>query len=369
MRKSVTLAFASAGIAACSTPPPQAPDNTPTRPTAVLETVVTSGGIMGYLPFQSTDKRWVRTDMRRHEHDTKGTGTFSGFLVTAMTGQSDTTIDRMDRNVAWTLNHGKKEYTECPVHGCPTPPPAPTRPEPKAEEKKNEPRQQSEPDCTMRISRTSVDVKATGQKRNINGFDTEQYTVAWLVTMQDNQKRQTVSTLSMDLWTSPVTPQMRQAFGMEESFNRAYVAGIPRSKPAATVVPTAPGATEIVPADASRLMLGYLSSLSPADRAAFMRAGKQLEQIKGYPIQSKMEWSLDGNACAPKESQSQQRSQQPADLAGQAAAALGGLFSKKDDAKDAKKPILSFSTEVKSLKVEPVRDSVFTVPANYKRVN
>jgi hypothetical protein len=222
----------------------------------------------------------------------------------------------------------------------------------------------------MRISRTSFDVKSTGQKRNINGFDTQQYTVAWLVTMQDTRKRQTVSTLSMDLWTSPVTPQMRQAFGVEESFNRAYVAGMPRSKPAATVQGTAQGATEILPADASRLMLGYLSNLSPADRAAFVRAGRQLEQIKGYPIQTKLEWSVDGNACAPKEgSQSSQRSQ-PTDVAGQAAAALGGLFaSRKDDAKDSKKPILSFSTEVKSLKVEPVRDSVFSVPASYKRVN
>jgi hypothetical protein len=368
MRKSITLAFASAGIAACSTPPQEAPDTTPANPTAVLETVVTSGGIMGYLPFETNEKRWVRANMRRAEHSTKGTGTFSGFLVTAMTGQGDTTIARLDRNVAWTINHGRKEYAECPVHGCPTPP---AKPDPKAEEqKKNEPRQQAEPDCVMRISRTSFDVKPTGQKRNLNGFDTEQYTVAWVVTMQDTQKRQTVSTLSMELWTSPVTPQMRQTFGIEESFNRAYVTGMPRSKPAATVQGTAQGATEVLPADASRLMLGYLSNLSPADRAAFVRAGKQLEQIKGYPIQTRLEWGVEGNACAPKEGSPSSQRSQPADMAGQAAAALGGLFgSKKDDAKDSKKPILSFSTEVKSLKVEPVRDSVFNIPAGYKRVN
>jgi hypothetical protein len=57
MRKSITLAFASAGIAACSTAPQEAPDNTPANPTAVLETVVTSGGILGYLPFETTTPR------------------------------------------------------------------------------------------------------------------------------------------------------------------------------------------------------------------------------------------------------------------------------------------------------------------------
>ena len=33
------------------------------------------------------------------------------------------------------------------------------------------------------------------------------------------------------------------------------------------------------------------------------------------------------------------------------------------------KPILDFTVEVKALKVEPARDSLFAVPGGYKRTN
>jgi hypothetical protein len=316
------LTFAAAGLAACAGTPQPEPDDSPANPTAVLETRVSSSGIGGAFPFETTQKRYVRQNMRRDESRTQGTGTFTGFFVTAWTGEGDTTIARLDRKLLWTLNHGKKEYTECPLQGCP---PAAVKPEERtAEEVKKL-------DCKMRLTKSSFDVKPTGQKRSINGFNTDQHEVVWLVTLQDQAKRTTTSTLSIDVWTSPLTAEMQQAISVEQAFERAYYARAPRAKPAAAA---GRSKRQLLPPEVSRMMLGYLSSLSPADRAALIRSSRQLESVKGQPISTKIDWSLEGNACAPEEG--------------------------------AKEPILSFTIEVKSLKVEPVRDSVFNVPPGYK---
>ena len=63
-------------------------------------------------------------------------------------------------------------------------------------------------------------------------------------------------------------------------------------------------------------------------------------KIKGHPISTHLEWSMEGNACASKDS---------------ASASTG--------------PILFFTIEVKSLKVEPAHDSLFSVPKDYKLVS
>jgi hypothetical protein len=338
MLKLIIFAIA-AGVAACSNLMPQkasAPDDSPTNPTAVFESHVINGGVMGFLPFESTEKRYVRANMRREDNSMKGSGTF-GAITSFFVGHEDTNIERLDRNVRWTLNNSKKEYTECPVHGCPLPPAK----ERQTEEKKSEPKAKTESGCIMQIAKTSFDVKPTGEKREINGFNADQYQIAWLVTMQDNAHRKTTSTLNIELWTTPLTAEMRKALGVEETFDRAYAVSAPRARPATAKK------LEVLPPEVTRMMLGYLSSgLSASDRAAFVSAGKQLEKIKGHPVSTHIEWSLEGNACASK-----------AEGAGDVprSASTG--------------PILSFTIELKSLKVEPVHDSVFSVPKDYKIIS
>jgi hypothetical protein len=339
MRKLIIFAIA-AGVAACSNLMPQtasAPDDSPTNPTAVLETHVINGGIMGYLPFERTEKRYVRPNMRREENSMKGSGTF-GAITSFFVGHEDTNIERLDRNVRWTLYNSKKEYTECPVHGCPQPPAKERQPE---EKKSSEPKAKTESGCIMQIAKTSFNVKPTGEKREINGFNADQYQVAWLVTMQDNAHRKTTSTLNIKLWTTPTTVEMRQALGVKETFDLAYAASAPRAQPAAAKK------TEVLPPEVTRMMLGYLSNgLSASDRVAFVSAGREIEKIKGRPISTHIEWSLEGNACSST------------------AEGAGDLPRSVSTG-----PILSFTIELKSLKVEPVHDSVFSVPRDYKLIS
>jgi hypothetical protein len=352
----ITTIAALAALAGCATPPPPAADNTPQNPTAVFETKMSSSGLAGAFPFETTEKRYVRSDRRRDEHAGRGTGTFSGFLVTRMIGRGDTTIERVDRNVRWSLDNSKKEYTECPVHGCP-PPPRAEKPAPA--ERREEPKQKTEEGCVMRIAGSKFDVKPTGQKQTVNGFATEQYKMAWVVRIQDRQKRTTTSTVNVDVWTAPVNAQMRAAMETEAAFNKAYMASAPRARA------PRPGETQVVPGDMVRMMSAYLHNLSAADRAALQRGIGELNKVKGHPILTKMEWLLEGNACGAAEEKKQSPAQQSG---GEIVSGITGLFGKKDE-KPAATPVVSFTFEVKQLGVVPVHDSAFSVPAGYKRVN
>jgi len=362
MKQCISIAALASALAACAAQQAQAPlDDSPANPTAVLETMVTNGGIMGMFPFEATEKVYVRSNKRRDDHSIKGTGTFSGFLVNSVVGGADSTITRLDNDRLWMLNHRKKEYRECPAHGCPVRSAEEKRSAPE-ESQKPEPKQQTEEGCTVRIASSNFEVKSTGLQKSINGFDTHQYQAAWVLKLQDPQKRTTTSTLGFDVWTTPLNAQMREALGVDQTFSRAYVTSQPRAH-----APAAGDRAQVMPPEVTKLMLGYLASLSPADRAAIANAGKQLAKIQGHPILTHIEWRLEGNACGAKDTDSSAGGQpnMTAVLAN-----MGNLFGKKDDkGATTAKPILDFTVEVKSLKVEPVRDSLFAVPSTYKRAN
>lgn len=366
MHTRLAIAVAAA-LAGCAQPKP-AVDTTPEHPTAVFETVMSSTGIAGMFPFETTEKRYVRSDMRREDQATKGTGRFTGFLVTrVMRGGDGANIARLDRKVYWTLNHGRKEYFECPISGCPVPAGAQEMPQQGGEAgRREEPRQQTEEGCVAKVASSNLDVKATGQKRSLNGFDTEQYQVAWVVRLQDKEKRTTTSTVKFDIWTTPVNAQIRQAMETEAAFGRALMANMPRTEAPALK----PAQAGVMPPEMLSMMTGYLTSVSPADRAAFTRSLRELEKIKGHPISSKTEWFLEGNACGAKDDQQQAQQQQPQP---QSASAMlgqmaGRLLKKEEPATTGPKPLLSFTVEVKQLGVQPVRDSTFSVPPSYKLI-
>jgi hypothetical protein len=347
------------GISGCASNPAEVVDDSPLHPTAVIERQVVNNGIKGFFPSESTEKHYVLTNMRRDESTFKGTGTYSSYLIG---NKSGTRISRIDRNLQWSLNTEKEEYTECPLKGCvdlsKQPPPKQNDPS------ERPPKAQHESGCTMNIAHSSFTVKSTGQKKTINGFDTEEYQTAWIVTLRDNTDRHTTSTLNINVWTTPMNRSIKDALDMEESYARAY-AGTTSN----------PGKPQILPADAAKLMSAYIgNSLKQGDLNTFFEAGKQMEKIKGYPISTQLAWSMDGNACAPKETQDEASRNDSVSTSPQGlVSGLVGMFAKKkteDSMKDAEgEPILSFTVEVKSLRIEPLHESLFTVPASYKLVS
>jgi hypothetical protein len=230
------------------------------------------------------------------------------------------------------------------------------------EAQREEPKQKTEEGCVMRIASSRFDVKPTGQKRDVNGFNAEQYEGAWVVRMQDSQKRTTTSTVKLDVWTTAVNAQMRQAMDTEAAFMRAYMSSARAAAPAVK-----PGERTVMPPEMLSMMTGYLGSLSPNDRASFTRATRELEKIKGHPVSTKVDWLLDGNACGAKDEE-QAAAPPQSGVAGLLSGAMGMLGQKKEQT-TGPTPLLSFTFEVKQLGVQPVRDSRFQVPPTYKRVN
>jgi hypothetical protein len=355
MRTTFTVVIGILLATGCAARALQEPDATPKNPTAIIETRITNHGIKGFFPYEGTHVAYTRANMRREDDDIKGTGTFSRYLLRP---DASSSIARLDRKLLWTVNRDKKEYTECPLGGCPSP--APTRPAPKDEPQ--EPKAERDPGCTMAISKASFTVTPTRQKRVVNGFDAEQYQVKWLVELQDKTRRKTTSTLNVELWTTPLSGQLRDALAVEENYHRAYLKAVGRGDQPVGVLPS----------EVRTMIAGYFfNGLSAKDRAAFLAAGKEMEKIKGHPVSTRVEWFLAGDACAQKQDAAgarESKSRTPTSLGDLA----GGLFEKKakDKMKEAEgKPILSFVTEVKAARVEPAHDSTFTVPKGFKLVD
>lgn len=365
MRKPIIVAVAVAA-AGCATPPPV--DTTPENPTAVFETRTSSTGIAGMFPFETTEKRFVRADMQREERATKGTGRFSGFFVTRlMGGPGDTNIARLDRKLMWTVSERRKEYYECPIEGCPMPAGAETagKPEASAPQQPEQPKQKTEEGCTTRIASNRFEVKPTGQKREVNGFNAEQYEGTWVIRMEDRQKRATTSTLKLDIWTTPINAEMKKAMDTETAFGRTYLAVVPKT--AMPMMHGTPGEQPVLPPEVMASMTGYLGTLSASDRATFARAAKELEKIKGHRVSTKMEWFVDGNACGAQKEE-QEKASTPTSISGALMSGAMGML-KKEEKPAGPQPLMSFTVEVKQMGVVPVRDSVFNVPANYKKAN
>lgn len=348
-------------LAGCSTVEKLQPDDTPKHPTAVLETHTINHGLKGLFPSETTTRTYTRADMKREDDRMKGTGTFSKYLIGS---SDDSTIVRLDRKLVWALDAKEKTYTECPLKGCGGPVAEKPKPEKKPEEQK--PAEKSEPDCKMKIARSSFTVKQTGQKRTINEFDTEQYQVLWLVTLQDPKKRESTSSLGVDVWTTPYSQPLKEAMAVEAAYAKSFANAL-------VSVATGGQKTQVVPEEATRLINGYLSQiLTPADRAAFLKAGKELDKIKGYPVLTELAWNFSGDACAAEEKAAEEDASTPTSK-GDLISSVTRFFAKKktdEMAKDmAGKPILSFSHEVKRHKVDGVHDSMFSPPKAFTLAN
>jgi hypothetical protein len=312
-------------LGGCSGLAQKDPDQTPINPTAVLETHMVNEGTKAFPAFESTTRSYTRANMQRNESRLKGTGMFTRFQGA---GDAETRIERLDRKLAWTLDAKKLRYTECPLAGCASP--IPRRPPTKKSASDDNTR---DVECRLKIGTTTVTLEPTGQKRIINGFETEQFDIKWLVTFRDNASRKSTSTLSVDVWTTPVTPALEDATALEKAYARAHDKILD--------IDTTPERTvALLPPEVGGMISRYLSpNVSPTDRAVFLAGAKKLDTVKGRPILMNVKWSFAGEACSMNETMK--------------------------DIGD--KPLFTFISEVKSHRMEPLHDSLFVPPKDYKR--
>lgn len=309
-------------LAGCSSLGQKDPDPTPVSPTSVAETRMVSEGIEGFPTFESMTRTYTRANMQRSESTVSGAGTVARFPAGA---SANARIERLDRNVEWTLDAKNKRYRECPLQGCSAAIPRKPQGKQSAEENKS-----GDAECRLKIGTTTLEVERTGQKRSINGFDTEQYDVKWLVTFRDNASRKTTGALSIDLWTTPITPALEGAVALEKSYARARDA----------VLGMANDRSLLLPIEVSMMLNSHLSHyVSPTERSKLLAGAMKLDQVKGRPVLTNVTWRFAGQACATEASMKE----------------------------FADKPRFTFTSEVMTYKLASLHDSLFAPPRNYKR--
>jgi hypothetical protein len=306
-------------FSACSALAPKDPDLTPINPSAVLEMHTVSAGTPDFPAFESTTLSYTRASMQRNETILGATGVVARLLD----GNPDIRIERLDRKLAWLVDTKSKKVVECSLKVCPGAAGKPPM-------KKSADDQVRGTACRLKISSSMLVAEPTGRKRNINGFDTDQYDVKWQVTLRDNASRRSISTVSIDVWTTPVTPDLTAAMSIERTYSRA------REKILGTDSDGDPSA--VVPAEVGRMMSSYLSSrVSPTERANLLASARKLDKVKGQPILTNVKWTLAGEACSMDEAM-------------------------KDIGY---KPLFTFTSEVKTHKMQPLHDSLFVPSRGY----
>ena len=344
-------ATGTAPAAGSATAAPAAADTLAALSTAMQVVAVSSDGIAGFFPFESTTTTATRADMRREETTLKGTGTVSRFL---MPNSARATITRLDRKLVYGLDIPRAEYTECPLGGCPVPATEPRR----DPQQPREPQAAREPGCTVKVASNTFNVKPTSQRRAINGFDTEQYAVDWTVALEDPNQRRSTLQLTIDFWTTATTPAMRDAMAVEANYSRAAAAALQRQAGAA--------AAALPPQLLETMNRYFAQSMNAAERAALFNVARQMERVKGQPILSQFKLFYRGDACGGAAQDEGGAGSAGGGVAGALAGLLGGAGGTSGGAE---RPLFSFTQEVKSWRVEPVRDSQFMPPPQFKRSN
>ncbi len=356
--REIILAGAAFLLGACRTM--DAPSY-PTHETAVVRTYVHNLGFKGLFASEGTREVFTRDDMRRAEDQFS----FSGFVMKHLAKARDTAaIWRVDKNLLWTLDVPGKTYAECPLAGCASPRKTAARESERAPEQE---RPLRKPSCKMTLVKNHFSVRATGQTRAINGFDTKEYAIAWDVVAQDKEKNKDASSLTVEVWTTPEDdPRIRAVQAVDRRFEAALRAQRPE------------GLERIVPSEAMKILeMEFMSGFSGDQRASLMGAAKELSKIRGYPISTVLNWSLDGSACqAPAPQGSPAAASSGLDLTH----GLGGLMGSvagmgahkaaENQAKDmAGKPVFGFVQEVREMKVDQASDGLFVPPPSFKLVD
>ncbi|NJD62633.1 MAG: hypothetical protein FIA93_07920 [Deltaproteobacteria bacterium] len=327
------------------------------RGDATVERFNKSGGIKGIGASESSVVEKL-SRMKKHETSSfKMTGSVGGFFSKFAGDMGSDVITDIDKDVVWTLDHKKKAYTERPI----TLPKEKEEPSKKADKGKEE-------KPKVRIVRNEISVKATGEKKTINGFDCTRYIVTWLIETENIETRErSKTTMTNDLWNTPETKQIQALQKEELEFAKAYMKKMGIS---------------VSPDEARKFGMTAVAGMFGEDEQAVRKKLKELqeklEKIKGYPIVTALQWEIESpEASRQAGGEKAGKDSEDVELSGGIGGFLGGLAKKaamkkaSEGAEEGRKGgtvLFDFYSEVKKIDVSSIPSSDFTVPSGYKLV-
>ncbi len=225
------------------------------------------------------------------------------------------------------------------------------------EEKPEEPEHKAEKDTTIKIIRREFKVEDTGEKKTINNFDCNRYTIVWLVEWENvNTKERGTDSLFTNVWTTPVNGNLQKVNQDEMAFNSTYMKKMGFEMPV--------DQQEMLGLHWISMMNG-MNNTKDNSTAGLSSEWQKLDKIKGMPI------VVDGNYFAIRPD-NEKKVEQKEESKPKSVRGLFGRFAKKTIEKklEAPKetgPDLHFYTEVLQFGPGNFAENIFSVPSGYKK--
>jgi hypothetical protein len=316
-------------------------------------------GMMKFANMHGTTTTTIAGDRARTDSDL----TFESGLVRTFSGGAGQTTEivRLDQDKIIDINNKKKTYTETTF--------AEKRAQMQEMMEKMQKSQGAQQQQTSGVDESEcewsdpkADVKRTGEKAMVGGYQSERVTIVATQSCRNKKKPAEVCDfgLVLDQWIAPGFEASKETIAYQQAY-------------------------------AERLGLGAASSRDFAERAQsmfgrykgiFEQIGAKMKDIKGYPVKSTMGLGVGGPQCQDTQKVQQQGGpQSPPSIGGALGGALGGMFGGKKKAEPAPEPttppttmpgglisLMSLTTELVSVSRDAIPPATFELPPGLKKV-
>ncbi len=318
-----------------------------------VERFVKSSGIKGFGASESTDVDKFSGLRKRSVSSGKMTGAIGSFFSKVAGGMESDSITDIGKDAIWRLDHKKKTYTESKI----------TLPKEAREEPANRQEEAKEEKSKVRVVKSEISVKETGESKKINGFDCVRYVITWLVETENTEtKERSKNVMTTDLWNTPETKETKALQQEEMEFNRAYLKKL---------------GIDISSEDSQKLGLSVAAGLFGGDNKSMEKNLKELKEqmakVKGFSIANSVKWESQSEGGAqPAAAQAEQSNKSGGtDLAKGIGSFLGGLAKKTNTGGENKGSsgggvLFESYSEIKRIDAFSIPASEYEVPASYK---
>jgi len=307
----------------------------------------------GFGKYTTIETQKITGDKKRTDSDNsfKGEG-LTGRIAAKLflkSGEEGEIIDLPEMTI-YRMDHKKKEYWESKIEKMEVTEMTQTE--------ADEPAQEEEyaiEESDIRIIRSVFKVDDTGEKKKVNNFPSEKYTIMWVTEWENiHTSEKGTDSLFTIVWTTLPTNEMEKAQEEEMNFNKAYMESM---------------GMEVDELQNEILGLNWLSILNKMSQKEGGKSSsepdvaKEMKKIKGYPV------VVDGNyyVIRPGEKKSEEGEAEVTDVKKRFGRFAKKAFKKKTKKKKEIAPAFSYYTELIEFSTLTVSESEFQVPANYKK--
>lgn len=216
---------------------------------------------------------------------------------------------------------------------------------------------EKEKESNIKIIRREFKVEDTGQKKNINNFDCNRYTILWLVEWQNTEtKEQETDSLFTTVWATPKTGQIERVNQEKNSFDSAYMKklGLNIDEPNKELL----GLQWIQ-------MMNNMNKSNDQSVQEMKTEFEKLNKIKGIPI------VIDGNYFTIRPDKKGKSAEQKEERTTNVRKIFGRfarkVIKKKLNGTKQTGPDLHFYTEILKYGEGNFGESIFKVPSDYKK--